>query len=88
MDPYANYGMQKLFSYLEDEDRLVFLDQILINIDETIKSKIGTYAIQGVLEGVRRIEEINMILESLERNLLSYCMVYTNNLACSSNSCD
>lgn len=68
VDPYANYFCQKFYAFLDFEDKLLFLSNIVENFTQIANNKIGTYPLQAVLEQLRSDREKNMVIEAIRVN--------------------
>ncbi|MCQ2816798.1 MAG: hypothetical protein MJ252_05980 [archaeon] len=71
---YANYSCKKFFSYLNQKDRIEFLQQIKNGLISICKDSIGTYPIQGIIEQIGSKIEKKIILEIIEANLQELCL--------------
>jgi len=67
-DSYANYFCQKFFGYVDYEDKIEFLVNIIEHFCQISNNKIGTYPLQAVLEQLKTERERNMIIETIKNN--------------------
>ena len=72
-DPYANYFCKKLFSYLNQKERIDFLLSIQSKIPKLCKHKVATYPIQGVIEEVGSKLEKTIIVNSIQNLIQELC---------------
>ena len=72
-DPYANYFCKKLFSYLNQKERIDFLLSIQSKIPKLGKHKVATYPIQGVIEEVGSKLEKTIIVNSIQNLIQELC---------------
>jgi len=70
LDPYANYFCLKLFSYLNNNDRINFLNIISQNIYLYCTNKISTYTIQYIISNLNNNNEKNIIITEINKNLM------------------
>ncbi|MCQ2816766.1 MAG: hypothetical protein MJ252_05815 [archaeon] len=56
-EPYANYFCMKLYSFLNKEDKVYYLNALRTNIKALSTNKISTYPIQFLIENTRDLEE-------------------------------
>ena len=73
IDPYANYFCQKLYSVLNDENKMKFLYSLVPEIELISNSKIGTYPLQSVIEQLKTDKEQTIIMNALSGKVLSLC---------------
>ena len=71
LDPYANYFCLKLFYYLSQNDRLIFLNNICPYILNLSTNKIATYPIQCIIEHLNNKQEEDLIFYSVFGNIMS-----------------
>ena len=71
LDPYANYFCLKLFYYLSQTDRLIFLNNICPFILNLSTNKIATYPIQCIIEHLNNKQEKDLIFYSVFANIMS-----------------
>ena len=72
-DPYANYFCKRLFSFLNQKDRIEYLNVIKNSITSLSKSNIGTYPIQGIIEEIGSKLEKNIIINSIKTSYETLC---------------
>ena len=72
-DLYANYFCKKLFSYLNQKERIDFLLSIQSQIPNLCKHKVATYPIQGVIEEVGSKLEKSIIVNSIQNLIHQLC---------------
>ena len=70
LDIYANYFCSKIFFYLNDEDRIIFLHNISKKLDNLSINKISTYPIQCIIEKLDKDKEHEIIFNSIINNLM------------------
>ena len=70
LDIYANYFCLKIFYYLNNKDRLLFLYNISDNFDNLCINKISTYPIQCIIENLKSEEEFDLIFNSIKNKLM------------------
>ena len=73
LDIYANYFCLKIFYYLNNKDRLLFLYNISDNFDNLCINKISTYPIQCIIEKLNTDEEFDLVFNSIKNNLMKLC---------------
>ena len=69
-DIYANYFCLKIFYYLNDEDRLIYLNNIQHHLDNLCINKISTYPIQCIIEKIMNEKEQEIIFNGIKNNLM------------------
>ena len=72
---YANYFCQKFFTFLEEKDRIIFMNNMKSGIVFIANSKVGTYPLQAIIESLRYKEEKMILLEGLADDVLDLCKV-------------
>ena len=70
LDIYANYFCLKIFYFLNQEDRMLFLYNISHNFDNLCINKISTYPIQCIIENLKSEEEFDLIFNSIKNKLM------------------
>jgi hypothetical protein len=70
LDPYANYFILKLFSYLDNSDCLNFLNQISKTFTYLCINKISTYPIQCIVEHINPKHLQEIIIDSVKNHLM------------------
>ena len=70
LDPYANYFILKLFSYLDNSDCLNFLNQISKTFTYLCINKISTYPIQCIVEHINSKHLQEIIIDSVKNHLM------------------
>ena len=70
LDPYANYFILKLFSYLDNSDCLSFLNQISKTFTYLCVNKISTYPIQCIVEHITAKHFQEIIIDSVKNHLM------------------
>lgn len=73
-DSYANYFIKKFFVYLNQKDRVDFLQRIQTSLISLSLSSIGTYPIQGIIEQVGSKIEKKIILNSILSSIDVFCV--------------
>ena len=68
IDPYANYFCKKFFTYLNQKDRLEFLQTIEQSLIKLSLDSIGTYPIQSIIEHLNSKNEKNIIISGIKEN--------------------
>ena len=66
VDSYANYFCQKFFSYLDSDDKILFLMNVSENFTKIANNKIGTYPLQAIIEQLKIDREKNIIIEIIK----------------------
>ncbi len=74
LDIYANYFCLKIFYFLNNKDRLLFLTNISDNFDDLCINKISTYPIQCIIEKLNTDEEFDLVFNSIKNNLMKLCL--------------
>jgi hypothetical protein len=74
IDPYANYFCKKFFTYLNQKDRIDFLNSIKDNLFKLCTNKIGTFPLQGIIEYLGSKNEKNIIINSIKNDLCKLCL--------------
>jgi hypothetical protein len=69
-DIYANYFCLKIFYFLIEEDRIIFLKKISNNLDNLSINKISTYPIQCIIENLNYEEEQKIIFNGIINHLM------------------
>jgi hypothetical protein len=69
IDPYANYFCKKFFTFLNQKDRIDFLNTIKNSLIKLSSNNIGTFPIQGIIEHVGSKIEKNIIINSIKNNI-------------------
>ena len=54
MDKYGNYVVQKIFLYLEDQEKIDFIKSVSELIPQIAKTKFGTFCLQYILKKCRQ----------------------------------
>lgn len=72
-DHYANYFCKKMFSFLNQKDRIDFLSSIQSQIPKLSKHKIATYPIQGIIQEIGSKFEKMIIIRSIENLTQDLC---------------
>ena len=72
-DHYANYFCKKIFTFLNQKDRIDFLLSIQHQIPRLSKHKIATYPIQGVIQEIGSKFEKMIIVRSIENVIQDLC---------------
>ncbi len=75
MNSYANYFCPKFFSYLDTEERLIFLNILKPYCNLIATSKVGTYPLQNIIE-LLRDEECVILIDVLKNKILELSMVF------------
>ena len=70
LDIYANYFCLKIFYFLNEEDRIIFLKNISNNLDNLSINKISTYPIQCIIEKLNYEEEQEIIFNGIINHLM------------------
>ena len=70
LDIYANYFCLKIFYFLNQDDRMIFLNNISHKFDYLSINKISTYPIQCIIEKLNTDEEFDLIFNSVKNNLM------------------
>jgi hypothetical protein len=78
-DQYANYFCPKLFTALEQDDRIRFLNQLKPFCMQIAISKVGTYPLQIIIESIQTNQECIIIIEAFANVFLDACFVLYNN---------
>ena len=73
-DIYANYFCLKLFYFLNEDDRIIFLKIISKNLDNLSINKISTYPIQCIIEKLNNEKEQEIIFNGIINNLMKLCI--------------
>ena len=74
IDPYANYFCKRFFSFLNQKDRIEFLNTIQSSITQLSVSSIGTYPLQGIIEEIGSKVEKNIIINAIRNSLDELCV--------------
>ena len=74
IDPYANYFCKKFFTYLNQKDRIEFLNSIKDHLFSLCTNKIGTFPLQGIIEYLGSKNEKNIIINSIKNDLSKLCL--------------
>lgn len=74
IDPYANYFCKRFFSFLNQKDRIEFLNIIQSSITQLSVSSIGTYPLQGIIEEIGSKVEKNIIINAIKYSLDDLCV--------------
>ena len=74
IDPYANYFCKKFFTYLNQKDRIDFLNSIKDHLFILCTNKIGTFPLQGIIEYLGSKNEKNIIINSIKNDLSILCL--------------
>ena len=69
IDSYANYFCKKFFTYLNQKDRVEFLNSIKNSLLQLSIDKIGTYPLQGIIEHVGSKNEKTIIIDTLKNHI-------------------
>jgi hypothetical protein len=76
IDPYANYFCQKMFNYLDEEHRLIYLSKIKDYLLFIGKNRIGTYPLQSIIETLSSEDEKKVIVAGINsKDFLELCIV-------------
>ena len=70
LDIYANYFCLKIFYFLNQDDRMIFLNNISHKFDYLSINKISTYPIQCIIEKLNTDKEFDLIFNSVKNNLM------------------
>lgn len=54
MDKYGNYVVQKIFLYLQDQEKIDFIESVSEHISQIAKTKFGTFCLQYILKKCRQ----------------------------------
>lgn len=73
IDLYANYFFQKFYGYLNDEDRIFFMNRIKNDIFSIANNKIGTYPLQAVIDKMKTPQEKDILVDAIKFNVLEMC---------------
>ena len=73
-DSYANYFCKKFFLYLNQKDRIDFLQNIQPALTQLSLNNIGTYPIQGIIEQIGSKIEKKIIVDSLINSIPEFCI--------------
>jgi len=73
-DIYANYFCLKIFYFLNEDDRIIFLMNISNNLDNLSINKISTYPIQCIIEKINNEKEQEIIFNGIINNLMKLCI--------------
>ena len=73
-DIYANYFCLKIFYFLNEDDRIIFLMNISNNLDNLSINKISTYPIQCIIEKLNNEKEQEIIFNGIINNLMKLCI--------------
>ncbi len=73
-DIYANYFCLKIFYFLNEDDRIIFLKNISNNLDNLSINKISTYPIQCIIEKLNNEKEQEIIFNGIINNLMKLCI--------------
>ena len=69
IDPYANYFCRKFFTYLNQKDRIDYLQSIENSLIKLSSNNIGTYPIQGIIEHLGSKVEKNIIINAIKNHI-------------------
>ncbi len=69
IDPYANYFCRKFFTYLNQKDRIDYLQSIENSLIKLSSNNIGTYPIQGIIEHLGSKVEKNIIINAIKDHI-------------------
>ncbi len=75
VNQYANYFCPKLFSNLENDDRIRFLAVLKPYCVTTAMSKVGTYPLQIIIELIKTNEERFIVVDAFKDDILDLCFV-------------
>lgn len=70
VDPYANYFCLKIFYFLNEVDRKVFLLNISAELPSLSVNKISTYPIQCIIESLTTLEEQSIVVNALKNDVM------------------
>ena len=70
LDPYANYFCLKIFFFLNQNDRMMFLNYISRFLPNLCVNKISTYPIQCIVERLGNIQEEETIINGIKKYLM------------------
>jgi len=73
VDLYANYFFQKFYGYLNDSDRILFLNKIKKDMVSIANNKIGTYPLQAVIDKMRTVAEKDILIDAMKDSVLVMC---------------
>ena len=69
IDPYANYFCRKFFTYLNQKDRIDYLQSIENSLIKLSSNNIGTYPIQGIIEHLGSKVEKTIIINAIKNHI-------------------
>jgi hypothetical protein len=70
MDKYGNYVVQKIFLYLEDQDKIHFIKSVSEHIPQIAKTKFGTFCLQYILKKCRQnISCIQILVNAIKSHI-------------------
>ena len=73
-DIYANYFCLKIFYFLNNEDKIIYLKNISNNLNNLSINKISTYPIQCIIEKLNNEKEQEIIFNGIINNLMKLCI--------------
>lgn len=75
VDPYANYFCQRFYDFLEQQEKVEFLNIIKDHVVNIGNSTIGTYPLQAIIDQMKTKEERRTIIEAVKDHIMEMSQV-------------